>query len=120
MLTEALNVATQCLDAAGIREQPLLQGELKVFKLLHAEMNMFRLASGSCASRTYRFLIQNTLARLQIRCIAADFSGQSFILPCTVQFWLRQCPIIVYGVISQTCSKHANSKHHRWSPHDAV
>jgi len=94
MLTEALNVATQRLDAAGIKEQPLIQGELKVSKLLHAEMNVFRLASGRCASRTYRFLIQYMLARLQIRCIAADFSGQSSILPCTMQLWLIQCPMI--------------------------
>ena len=36
MLTEALNLATQRLAAAGVEHQHYSEGELKVAKILHA------------------------------------------------------------------------------------
>ena len=51
MLTEALNLATQRLAAAGMDQQHFLEGEIKATKMLHAaaaEVEVLRSVSSTC------------------------------------------------------------------------
>ncbi len=58
MLTEALNLATQRLAAAGMDQQHFLEGEIKATKMLHAaaaEVEVLRSVSKERLQRAVKF-----------------------------------------------------------------